>query len=78
MGKVIITITNDTTEKKSAKEELEKQKLIGLHQSKLASIGELAAGVGHEINNPLTIVEGYIAVLQKKIEIDKVSKEEIQ
>jgi PAS domain S-box-containing protein len=34
--------------------------------SKLASIGEMAAGVGHEINNPLTIISGYIAIMLNK------------
>jgi len=35
------------------------------HSSKLASIGELAAGVGHEINNPLTIAIGNLDKLKK-------------
>jgi len=30
-----------------------------IHASKLASLGELAAGIGHEINNPLAIISGY-------------------
>lgn len=63
-----IAITNDITERIQAEEEIKKQKAIAHHQSKLASIGELAAGVGHEINNPLAIVLGYIETLQKKID----------
>lgn len=30
-----------------------------MHSAKLASIGEIAAGIAHEINNPLTIVKGF-------------------
>lgn len=36
------------------------EKLVN-QSTRLASIGQLAAGVGHEINNPLTIIKGYLA-----------------
>ncbi len=36
------------------------------HSSKLATIGELAAGVRHEINGPLTIIKAYLSRLKKE------------
>jgi PAS domain S-box-containing protein len=36
-----------------------------LQTSKLATIGELASGVGHEINNPLAIVIGNLQLIKK-------------
>lgn len=36
-----------------------------IESARLASIGELAAGVGHEINNPLAIIMGNTYVLKK-------------
>ena len=38
------------------------------HSSKLASIGQLAAGIGHEINNPLAIIKGYV---DKNVNMDR-------
>ncbi|MFC1832382.1 sensor histidine kinase [Thermodesulfobacteriota bacterium] len=32
---------------------------------KLASVGRLSAGLAHEIGNPITIIQGYIELLQK-------------
>jgi len=51
----------DITEKK-----IEANKQLQ-HTAKLASIGELAAGVGHEINNPLTIVVGNITLIKNML-----------
>jgi signal transduction histidine kinase/CheY-like chemotaxis protein len=54
--------------KKLELEQIEKkladQIRINRHQAKLASIGILAAGIGHEINNPLAIISGNLELLQ--------------
>lgn len=57
---------------------LEKQKMQKqvFQASKLASIGELAAGVAHEINNPLSIVKGYLELLTDELESDGVLSKE--
>ncbi len=47
--------------------EIDDQKNL-LQQSKLASIGRLAAGVAHEINNPLTTILTTAMLLQEDIE----------
>lgn len=47
-------------------------------QARLESIGELAAGLGHEINNPLTIIYGYLKQLSKRIGEDETSETLIQ
>ncbi len=58
--------------------QLVEQVKINQHQSKLATIGEIASGVGHEISNPLTIVKLNNAIILKKISENEITIEEIQ
>lgn len=48
-----------------SKKELEDANMQIIHQEKMASIGQLAAGVAHEINNPMGFVISNITQLQK-------------
>ncbi|MFJ7975486.1 ATP-binding protein [Peribacillus sp. NPDC096379] len=52
-----VSIRNDITERKQSEELLHRQ-------DKLAAVGQLAAGVAHEIRNPLTSMRGYAEFLQ--------------
>ena len=46
-----------------------------IHAEKLTSLGQMAASVAHEVNNPLTGVLVYTQLLTKKISGDNISKE---
>ncbi|MCX7675496.1 MAG: ATP-binding protein, partial [Bdellovibrionaceae bacterium] len=48
--------------------EVQQQRSLLSHQSRLAAIGELSSGVGHEINNPLAIITGQISLLRSQLE----------
>jgi two-component system NtrC family sensor kinase len=52
----IITIT-ETTELDRLQEDRDRLQLQLVSQERLATIGQLAAGVAHEVNNPLTAVQ---------------------
>lgn len=58
----IVEIIRDITEQKE-KEKLETQLL---QSNKLATVGQLAAGIAHEINNPLGNISLYTQMLLKK------------
>jgi PAS domain S-box-containing protein len=43
----------------SAEVELEEQKVLSMRADRLRSLGEMAAGIAHELNQPLTGIRGY-------------------
>ena len=59
-------VARDVTERKRAEEERKQLELKAQMASRLASVGEMAAGIAHEINNPLTGVIGYAQLLMSR------------
>jgi signal transduction histidine kinase len=47
------------------------------NNAKFYSLGEMAAGIAHEINNPLFIIRGKIALLKKKVESESIKNDEL-
>jgi two-component system NtrC family sensor kinase len=65
MGLLVWVITDRVLRRAQADAEArEKLQVELVHVSKLASIGELAAGIAHEINNPLAIIGATSGVIR--------------
>lgn len=56
-----LTVIRDVTERKTLQEQLQKS-------DTLTVVGELAAGIAHEIRNPMTALKGFIQLLESSID----------
>lgn len=57
--KVLVTLRDIT--------ELEMSRIRLTAKSRLASLGQMAGGIAHEINNPLAVIQGYAMTLRKLV-----------
>ena len=60
----------DLTERRRTEEELRAKEMQLVHAGRLSSLGEMATGIAHEINQPLTVIsmaaEGVLRDIEKK------------
>ncbi len=64
----VIGFGNDITEKKEAERERQTLEMQRRHAHKLESIGQLAAGIAHEINTPTQYIGDNVRFLQSSFE----------
>jgi PAS domain S-box-containing protein len=71
----IISIGQDIGEKKRQDEMIKDQQARMISSAKLSSLGEMASGIAHEINNPLAIIKGKAYHILKKLDSGEVNIE---
>ena len=52
-------LKNEITERKRAEEEVRKAQVTLIQTAKLAALGQMSAGLSHELNQPLTAIRSY-------------------
>ena len=68
-------LTQEMAERRRIDEERRAAEITMLAQSKLAAIGQVATGVAHEINQPLTYIDGMIQTLKEDIELKALNEQ---
>ncbi|MDH3635720.1 MAG: ATP-binding protein, partial [Gammaproteobacteria bacterium] len=59
-----IVVVHDITGRLQAQRELETTRQQFFHQDKMAAIGQLAAGILHEVGNPIAAIAGAVSAVQ--------------
>lgn len=66
-GYETIVLGIDVEEKRLAENNLQLEREKSIQSARLAALGEMGAGIAHEIKNPLTIVLGNVSVLRAEV-----------
>ena len=74
-----VAIAKDITREKRLEQETKKEKALAVNRTKLAALGELSAGIAHEIGNPLNAIQGRAEMLiniseKGKLDVEKTLK----
>ncbi|MFN7262719.1 MAG: PAS domain-containing protein, partial [Pseudobdellovibrionaceae bacterium] len=66
--KAVLEIYEDVTQEKKTEKQIQELRASNIHKEKMASLGEMAGGIAHEINNPLAIIQGKVSQIRRFVE----------
>jgi PAS domain S-box-containing protein len=64
----IWSLIEDLTAQRALQAKLEEERIKAIQSSKLAVLGEMAAGIAHEVNNPLSIIAANAFLIRDALE----------
>lgn len=71
---LLVSESHDITEHKRAEEEARQHRERIAHVSRLSTLGEMAAGIAHEINQPLTAISLFAQAGKRLVEAQQLDK----
>ncbi len=71
-------VATDITEERKSEERVLIEREKSLQANRLATLGEIAAGIGHEINNPMAIIDGKAVRALKLLSHEPINLQEIR
>lgn len=76
-GTVYTSFVTDISARKNAESQIKEQQVLMAASAKMAALGEMAAGIGHEINNPLASIQANAEDLKDLVQSGNASSEHI-
>lgn len=70
-------ISRDMTARRDAEEKLRRHQLELAHVARLSSMGEIASGIAHELNQPLTAIAGFVRGAVRRLREGSVRTDEL-
>jgi signal transduction histidine kinase len=67
------SLQKEVAERKQAQRALQESQELIMRHERMAAVGQLAAGLAHEFNNILTVVQGHVFLLMNKPNLDEES-----
>src|SRR5205823_8192435 len=71
-------IRHDITQQKNAEDEIRKQTAELKRAAQLSVVGELAAGLAHEVKNPLAGIQGAVDILIRRRDANDPEREALE
>ena len=76
-ARLVLVAADDVTDRKGAEEHARQQQEQLVHVSRQTMLGELATGIAHELNQPLTAVANYAQAALRRVRANEWSREEL-
>ena len=70
-------IRRSNSQRRLAEKRLQEERALRVASEKLASLGEMAGGIAHEINNPLAILSAQLQLMQNQLSQKKLTEEKL-